>query len=111
MLLLLGGTAAVAAITLLVLLVHKRILLKRSSDPEVLLQHTFALLKKSYSPKEGDETLREYFVRLTKNEAVSDGTKEKLFMILELAEKYWYGGERLNEEEVKIIKELRDGLM
>lgn len=110
-LLLLGGTAAVAAITLLVLLVHKRILLKRSIDPEVLLQHTFALLKKSYSPKEGDETLREYFVRLTKNEAFSDGTKERLFIILGLAEKYWYGGERLNEEEVKLIKELRDGLM
>lgn len=110
-LLLLGGTAAAAAVTLLVLLVHKRIRLKRSSDPEVLLQHVLVLLKKSCSPKEGSETLREYFVRLTKNEAILDGTRDRLFMILELAEEYWYGGKDLDEEAVKRIKELRDGLM
>lgn len=107
----LGGMAVIVMMILGILLVYKRVRIRKSNDPDVILTHLLTVLGKRYSPKEDGETVREYFTRLLENEHISEESQGNLVKILELMEGYWYGAWDIKECDVKVIKEVRDSFL
>lgn len=105
---LLGGLAVSIIIILLVQVLYVRIVIRNSNNPDVIFRHILSLLRKKYSPKKGDETVREYFERISGDGRLSAEKKEKLGRLLEIMEEYWYGAGDVKEDDIKIIKEIRD---
>lgn len=110
MLMVLGGMAVIIFIILLTLLTYKRNQIRKSNDPDVILPQLLSLLGKKYSPKEDDETVREYFRRISVNGQIPEEIQGNLAAILGLMEAYWYGQGSINENDIKAMKEIRDGL-
>lgn len=104
----LAGMAVIIIVIFAVLLVYRRIHIRKSKDPDVILMHFLSLLgKKCLSIRDG-ETLREYFNRLSESGQFTEEMQHDLVNILELMEEYWYGSGKIDEYGVKTIKEIRN---
>lgn len=108
MLAVLCGMAVIIIGILLVLVIHRRIYIRKSNDPDVVLQHLLSMLNKKISPKEDGETLSEYFRRISADERITEEMGKNLVIIQNLMERYWYGEGYIDADDVKAMKEKID---
>lgn len=108
MLSVLGGMAVIIIGILMVLVIHRRIYIRKSNDPDVILQHLLSVFGKKISPKEDGETLSEYFQRISADAQITEEMGENLIIIQKLMEGYWYGEGYMDADDVKAMKEKID---
>lgn len=106
-----GGLSILILMILLALWFYRRMVRKKSNDPEVIFRHMLSLLERKFLPKENSETLREYFARLSKTELFSDETMASLALAAERMERYWYAGITLNDNDIQTMKDVRDKIL
>lgn len=103
---LLGVMAILIIIILLGIFVHKRILLRKSDDPDVVFINLLSRLEKKYGAKKPSETIAEYFGHLCSMEEVPETLKESLIKTGRLMEYYWYGNKTISVDDVKEMKRI-----
>lgn len=102
------GLAVSVVLILIVQLIYRRIFIRRSNNPDVLLRHFLYILGNKYSPQKAGETVREYFDRILADERISDKEREELGTVLRISEEYWYKTGCMGEEEIKAVKKICD---
>lgn len=100
------GLAVSIMLIVIVQLIYRRIAIRKSNNPDVLLRHFLMILGNKYSPQRTDETVREYFERIYREDRISDKEKGKLAAILKISEEYWYSTESIGGEDIRMIKEI-----
>ncbi|MDD6572126.1 MAG: transglutaminase-like domain-containing protein [Thermoflexaceae bacterium] len=103
---LLGVMAILIIIILFGMFVHKRIILRKSDDPDVVFMNLLSRLEKRYGVKNPSETITEYFGHLCSMEEVPETVKERLIKAGRLMECYWYGNKTISVEDVKEMKRI-----
>lgn len=103
------GLALSIVLILIVQLIYRRIFIRKSNNPDVLIRHFLYIVGNKYSPQRPDETVREYFERIFAEEEVPDKEKEKLAEVLKISEEYWYHTGSIGEEDIIKIKRISDG--
>ncbi len=106
-----GGLTILILMILLALWLYRRMVQKKSNDPDVIFRHLLSLLERKFSPKENSETLREYFARLSGTGQLSDETTASLALAAAWMEQYWYAGIALSENDIQTLKSIRDKIL
>lgn len=108
MLMMLCGMAVMIMSILLILFLRRRNDIRRSNDPDVILQHLLWIFGRKISPKEDSETLSEYFKRISSNEQITEEMCAELVIIRDRMEPYWYGKGHMGADDVRKMKEIID---
>ncbi|MCM1535675.1 MAG: transglutaminase-like domain-containing protein [Clostridium sp.] len=90
---------------------YRRARLRKNNDPDVVFSQLLSALGKKYVSRTEEETVREYFKRLSETEQVEVQIKECLETAVDLMEAYWYGSRRVDGQELEMIKEIRKGVL
>lgn len=100
------GLAVSIILIIIVQLIYRRTVIRKSNNPDVLLRHFLMIMGNKYSPQRMDETVREYFGRIYRENEISDNERGKLAAILKISEEYWYGTGNIGEEDIRMIREI-----
>lgn len=102
------GLAVSIVLILIVQFIYRRIFIRKSNNPDVLLRHFLYIVGNKYSPQRTDETVREYFERVSAQEKVSEKEKQKLSTVLRISEEYWYNTGNISKEDITEIKRISE---
>ncbi|MCM1325863.1 MAG: transglutaminase domain-containing protein [Lachnoclostridium sp.] len=108
---LLGIAVLAAGGIFVIVLVYQRARLRKSNDPDVIFSQLLSALRKKYVSRTEEETVREYFARLSETEQVEAQIKERLEAAADLMEAYWYGSRGVDGQELEMIKEIRNTVL
>lgn len=101
-----GGMLGIVGMILVIMYVHHRIFVQRSSNPDIVCSHLISVLERRFSGRKDSETLFEYFERLQGMDKISDELREELPLVKKVMEEYWYGNGNVQEEDIERMKRL-----
>lgn len=108
---LVAGLVALVVVILIVLFAYKIIGIRRSSNPDIIIEHILGMINKKYLKKYEGETVREFFGRVEKCDNVPEEIKKNLQKMTEIVEAYWYGGIIIGVSELEHLQKMRQILL
>ena len=108
---LLGGMAVCAAVTGLGQFCYVRFYIRKSRQPDVVFRYLLSVLEKRYSARGEVETIQEYFGRIAEEGNLTEEETGRLEAAKKVMEGYWYGRKEAGEEEIQMLKAVRDGFL